>query len=649
MFILLPVELMVLIISFLPTVLDKIRLRCVSKALRSVCDTPSLWRNFEWPRYEDRKCVEFCIHSLLKSFGEHVKVLSFPNYVPPLKLEKMLDYCPNVNELNIPTTELCDVDQVRSVLGHMKHLQKLDMQWNHQTCHLLKLTFDTDIKEFTIHVNMNIIGRRADKLYNQFVSQLYAWIKEWIYKGFVPQRINFTTSGFDQEYDTLVSELFRVWLRLNSDSPAEHTGFLTFYNTTSLDLFPAIPEFQLEFGQKAVLPIMKSSDFGVLGLQEWVFLTKCDYKDQTIYKAAFMESCKEVSLNYVGLSNFNCVVHFDLSCCGSLHSGHLEQIAVACPNLQRLNMQYSKKCLTNLKGLRLVATHCNQLKGLDIMGVTEVENQVMFWEVLSGMRLTHLALDACVTEPTTASDKQELIELYQKLINLTAIELHFTILCRACDHLKSKKSLLFAYFPSLEFCIIPNIHPMALQDVVTGCKELKFLNCKCNNGKVLSSVELCSRSLQEIHLNSSDSDLTDAFMNEISAHGGLVHVVLNINSMASKGITLVVLNSPDLLTFHIFLNRVQFVHCDLACTPKEYHKRNVFTVGSHKLVQGSYPVEHVYEHNPNLLSLWKLPFWCYVEVENVPVDTDVLTTADFDTDTCISEEELCDSFDEFFH
>ena len=69
-----------------------------------------------------RDCVDLCIHSVLKSFGEHVKFLSFPNYVPPIKLVKMLDYCPNVSKLSIPTTELYDINQVKTVLDHMKHL-----------------------------------------------------------------------------------------------------------------------------------------------------------------------------------------------------------------------------------------------------------------------------------------------------------------------------------------------------------------------------------------------------------------------------------------------------------------------------------------------------------------------------------------------
>ena len=43
--------------------------------------------------------------------------------------------------------------------------------------------------------------------------------------------------------------------------------------------------------------------------------------------------------------NFNCATHFDLSSCYSLFLGHLEQIAIACPNLQRLNLKNRSHCL----------------------------------------------------------------------------------------------------------------------------------------------------------------------------------------------------------------------------------------------------------------------------------------------------------------
>ena len=42
---------------------------------------------------------------------------------------------------------------------------------------------------------------------------------------------------------------------------------------------------------------------------------------------------EEVTLKYSILSNFNPVVQLDFSCCGYLLSDHLEQRAIACPNL----------------------------------------------------------------------------------------------------------------------------------------------------------------------------------------------------------------------------------------------------------------------------------------------------------------------------
>ena len=381
MFILLPVELILLVLSFLPAVHDKIRLRCVCRKLRNICETPLLWRKFEWPSYEDCESEEVSIHSVLKSCGEHVKLLSFPDHVPPSKFVKMLDYCWNVKQLNIPTTQL-NLEQVKIVLDHMKYLQELDIQWNRETWRFLKLTFTTCLKELTVRVTMNVMGGNGGyEIVNTgpFVAPMYAWIKEWMNKGFVPQNINFITSGLYTDYHTLVSELFRVWLRLNCDSPAGHTGVLAFYNMTSLNLFPAIPDFQIEFGQTAILPIVQASDFAVLGLdRDWVYLTHCVYKGNTVYKAACMECCKEVTLKYIGLLNVKSVVDFDLSGCRCLLSGHLEQVAIACPNLQRLNLQCNKRCLKKLQGLQSIATHCNQLKGLNLVTIGKVENQVQF-------------------------------------------------------------------------------------------------------------------------------------------------------------------------------------------------------------------------------------------------------------------------------
>ena len=104
----LPSELLVYIISFLTISRDKVKLRCVSnevsKRLRSLCNTPSLWRKFIWPHFDIHR-EEYCVKSVLKSYGQFVKRFSFPHHVIPSKLT-FLQYCSNVTELSLPIVKL---------------------------------------------------------------------------------------------------------------------------------------------------------------------------------------------------------------------------------------------------------------------------------------------------------------------------------------------------------------------------------------------------------------------------------------------------------------------------------------------------------------------------------------------------------------
>ena len=68
----LPVEVLVYIFSFLST-RDKVRIRCISKALRSTSEVPSLWEEFIWSRYtpRDEKLLKYiikCLENTLKEF-----------------------------------------------------------------------------------------------------------------------------------------------------------------------------------------------------------------------------------------------------------------------------------------------------------------------------------------------------------------------------------------------------------------------------------------------------------------------------------------------------------------------------------------------------------------------------------------------------
>ena len=111
-----------------------------------------------------------------------------------------------------------------------------------------------------------------------------------------------------------------------------------------------------------------------------------------------------------------CVTHFDLVQCSSFCSGHLEQLAIACPNLQRLNLQDCYFCFDSLQGLQAIASHCHNLQGLNLLGilcVSKVEDQTRLWEILSNMKLTHLEVEYCVLR-SKAANKEKLICLHQK-------------------------------------------------------------------------------------------------------------------------------------------------------------------------------------------------------------------------------------------
>ena len=76
----------------------------------------------------------------------------------------------------------------------------------------------------------------------------------------------------------------------------------------------------------------------------------------------------------------------------------------------------------------------------------------------------------------------------------------------------------------------------------------------------------------------------------VSAHGRLVHVVLSVNSVTSEGISILVANSPNLLSLHISSKAVIYTDCqedDYNIIQYElrnylqtkFHNRKLFTVG----------------------------------------------------------------------
>ena len=182
-------------------------------------------------------------------------------------------------------------------------------------------------------------------------------------------------------------------------------------------------------------PGFELSDFGMLGLNNDVaVMTDCQYGGRAMYMVRYLHNDDVRNLNSLPITrcdNLTCVTHFDLTNCPSLQSCHLEQLVIVCPNIQGLNLENCYDCLESLQGLRAVASHCHKLQGLNLLGIhlscrwlSPVENHILLWEILSDMKLIHLAVECCVLRSEVAN-KEKLICLYKKCLTIRRLQCSF--------------------------------------------------------------------------------------------------------------------------------------------------------------------------------------------------------------------------------
>ncbi|XP_065920271.1 uncharacterized protein [Dysidea avara] len=380
----LPTELLVFIISFLSLLHDRIKLRYVSRWLRCVTEgTPSLWAEFVWPYYDSRE--ECSVKEVLKVCGQHIKLLSLPNCrVSSIPLQ----YCSNVQHLSLPSTKL-DPDQLRNTIHHMGCLQTLELKVEDDSNieHLLLIT--SNLREMVIHIHP--------------CSDLVRYLKFWKEGKHKPP--NFGVVVCSQNMITSVVD-YVVNLNWPTTIPTAATANFRVYNRSSIVPLKFSPTFkylqlQVKESSQVAIPCVKLSDFGILGLRNDLSVMT-DYKldGRTMYAFTYGTNIalNLSSLQIAKFSNLSCATHFDLSRCNLLHSSHLEKLAIACPNLRRLNLGYCDCCLQSLQGLQAIASHCHNLHGLNLLGihVSKVKNHILLWEILSDMKLTHLAVDVCI-------------------------------------------------------------------------------------------------------------------------------------------------------------------------------------------------------------------------------------------------------------
>ena len=206
------------------------KLRYVSKRLRSVSEAPSLWREFIWPCYD--RSEERCVCNVLKTCGQHMETLSFPGYVAPRvapsKLIKSFNYCGNVKHFSLPAEIKLSIEQLREILQHMKCLKTLDAYVSNiqpksyaspsTSSNLLTLT--AHLQEVTFHLSSEQCGRLG-----------WYVIKDWIVQGFNSKNLNIIMPvryNHSKVVNTSwVVQLLNGWARHNADIPADHTAYIS--------------------------------------------------------------------------------------------------------------------------------------------------------------------------------------------------------------------------------------------------------------------------------------------------------------------------------------------------------------------------------------------------------------------------------------
>ena len=280
----------------------------------------------------------------------------------------------------------------------------------------------------------------------------------------------------------------------------------------------------------------------------------------------------------------------------------MEQLAIVCPNLQRLNFKGFNHCLKNLQGLQAIASHCHNLQGLNLLCicVEKVEDHVRLWEILSNMKLTHLGVDFCVLR-SDITNKKKLICSYQKCWTIRGIQCGY-----CCESFTNQDTLMFSYFPSLNYFHLSHCYHLATiaQDVINNCNKVKVFYC-CYPKLSLNLAH--NHNLQQLCIDSY-TDVPDIFMTSVSVHGGLVHVVMSVRSVTAEGIIFLVRNSPKLITLHLCVEVMHppDVNFDTSLK-KTFCNRKLFTTGHYMVDISKWYGDLrgvIKEQGTDLLPLW---------------------------------------------
>ena len=609
----LPNEILVKIMSYLPDVRDRVKFRYVSRRWRNISETPSLLCEFMWPDCNHHE--ERCLYNVMKECGVHIRRLSFPQQVicpcrlpntenqvilKLMQMAEMLQFCSNLTHLSLPALDHSNSssddsgEQLRRSIQEMKHLEVLTIHC--YTSVKPYLSLKTALKELTIYTVIR--SKEGIEIF-----------RDWMMNGFNPPKLNIIlcNSSMDVALRTFRNVLMPVWSTWNSQIPAGHFACLKVYINykVPLNLFQNAPAFQLQYGELFTVPVVR--------VGTWLLLT--DHGDvgnsRVVHKAKYY-SWTDIYHVFQGLRQdyvlqLNNIVTSLTELDLSGYPYNLVQMIVACPLLRRLNLK--DNLALGLQDLHMIANCCLNLEGLNLTNVPipcvmSSNSLIDVWEILSNMKkLAYLSMDARYLVSCFSDVPQELESLFEKCTTLRALELSkagFT------NHYE-----LLSHFPSLEYCRLTSSSLKCVQNILTACKGLKYFCCYTIPPQSLLR-QAHVNNLQQLCILSEWTDLDFKFMEAVSAHGGLIHVVFIVNSVNFNGIITLINNSPNLLTclFGLPVKKQQYckwLNTELA---ERFGRRKLFI--SAQQANCRRVVEDLeWLQNTDLLTLWPLEEFIY--------------------------------------
>ena len=154
--------------------------------------------------------------------------------------------------------------------------------------------------------------------------------------------------------------------------------------------------------------------------------------------------------------------------------------------------------MKSLQSLQAIASVCHNLQGLGI-DTWKVKDHITFWEILSNMQLTYLAVSLTVFT-SVKSNKAMLISLYNKMFDYKK-----NTMCKYSfdENISNGVAFKLSYFPPLHYNYVSwydGLLPTFVQNVINNCKELRCVS--------YFYYHLCSLScntfhnLQQLYINS---------------------------------------------------------------------------------------------------------------------------------------------------